>query len=190
MSHAAASHRRSRLVSDAPRQTPSDAHSHLSGAAPDHSLARALTTTSPRAAPTEFLGWNARLIKRHGVCVSPFQSSRLAEPAWASVPCRRTFDRGWDGASSLVSPSASRVRLGRNKPGRCSILRWSACLESFRNQRCPNGLASRIGTQRQAETPLQLLYAPFVKTIAFRALTGLRSAARQWWLEDPKRRTR
>jgi hypothetical protein len=51
-------------------------------------------------------------------------------------------------------------------------------------------LGQSHGTQRQAETPLQLLYAPFVKTIAFRALTGLRSAARQRWLEDPKRRTR
>ena len=50
-----------------------------------------------------------------------------------------------------------------------------------------------IETQRQAKTPLQLLClpnAPFVKTIAFRALTGLRSAARERWLEDPKRRTR
>jgi hypothetical protein len=50
-----------------------------------------------------------------------------------------------------------------------------------------------IETQRQAKTPLQLLClpnAPFVKAIAFRALTGLRSAARERWLEDPKRRTR
>ena len=30
-------------------------------------------------------------------------------------------------------------------------------------------LGQSHGTQRQAETPLQLLYAPFVKTIAFRA---------------------
>ena len=39
-----------------------------------------------------------------------------------------------------------------------------------------------IETQRQAKTPLQLLClpnAPFVKTIAFRALTRLRSAARE-----------
>jgi hypothetical protein len=55
------------------------------------------------------------------------------------------------------------------------------------------GQRALIETQRQAKTPLQLLClpnAPFVKTIAFRALTGLRSAARERWLEDPKRRTR
>ena len=52
-------------------------------------------------------------------------------------------------------------------------------------QRDDPTLKGRLETQRQAKTPLQLLClpnAPFVETIAFRALTGRRSAARERWL--------
>ena len=61
---------------------------------------------------------------------------------------------------------------------------------SHYNNHLPAAMVRTIETQRQAKTPLQLLClpnAPFVETIAFRALTGRRSAARERWLEDPKR---